>query len=154
MERTLVIEDVDKNKFKLTKFPSFLPGEIVISAGSRYKDYFGFTNDRPILHDLFGANIATTIDLPTHLSALLERLPKGHGYSEDDLIDRHTLYPFYAFGLPSAREKKLRDAMKGSGNSFIRLSMGIMSGTIPQPQFARYCPMCFNEDTKNVGEPY
>ena len=89
-------------------------------------------------------SIATTIDLPTHLERrCAERLPKGHGYSEDDLIDRHTLFPFYAFGLPSAREKKLRDAMKGSGNSFIRLSMGIMSGTIPQPQFAALLPDVF-----------
>ncbi len=142
------------NASRTTLFPPLLPDEALISACARYKDYLSPIKDRWITRELFSANhVTTSFDFPVNLTSFVKALPKGHEYSEDYLIDYHTLFSYYTFGLSSDRVTKLRSAMKGPDAISIHHSLGIPASPIPKLQYARYCPICLKEDVEKYGEP-
>jgi hypothetical protein len=107
------------------------------------------------MKDLFGnSSVSATLDLPSHLDALVDNLPRSCQLSADELIIKHTMYPFYAPFLTSDKSKQLLDSMKGSNGGSIHSQTGIMASSIRVPQFLRYCPQCIAEDMNKYGEYY
>lgn len=101
-------------------FPTPLPDELLYSVCARYSERMQYSDKQFLNRELFGdKNIATVVDLPSHLSHLLSILPPGHGYTVDRLIDEHTLLPFYSPFLPLERVNRIREHMIGVGGSAI-----------------------------------
>lgn len=131
------------------------PDEILYSICARYHHRARNGSAAATVRDLFGCEaLQIAVDLPSHLGSLVERLPPGHRYTVDRLIDEHTLLPFYAPFLPPERAQQLRSDMAGApeGGS-IHGRAGFLTSNIFQ-EFLRFCPACVEEDERLYGEAY
>ena len=84
--------------------------------------------------------ILTSLELP------IEVLPSGHGYTADQIINQHTLFPFYSPFLPIDRSNRLKEDMRGSDASGMHLRAGITTKNLYAPDWLRFCPVCVKED--------
>ncbi|MDJ0691618.1 MAG: TniQ family protein [Xenococcaceae cyanobacterium MO_188.B32] len=82
-------------------FPTLYPSELLYSAIARYQIRNGNLSPKSNIEELFNSrNITATADLPCGLDNLVENLPPYSLVTADSLIQRHTLYRFYAPFLP------------------------------------------------------
>lgn len=101
-------------------------------------------------HLLGSSNRSATWDLPCHLGVLARALDVPVA----DLIDRHTLLPYYASGLLPGRINRLRRWMAGSRHAGdIHVTAGITASAVPATQRLRYCVECAKEDGREWGSP-
>lgn len=138
--------------------PCFLtlrPGELLYSALARLRMWMGFPSGKTFLREAFGTtNVLAVVDLPSHLNALLASMPSQHTYAVDELINQHTLLPYYAHFLPQERLSQLRVAMRGNGGSGIHMRAGIMASSVRAIEYLRLCPVCVEDDVREWGESY
>lgn len=136
-------------------FPDPYPDELLYSIFGRYSDWVQYPSNKSIVQDLFGNPSATVIvDLPSHLSSLVDALPLRHSYTVEQLIDEHTLLPFYSPFLPQNRVNALRQDMKGDNGLLAQMRSGITGSCIHLPKWLRFCPLCAEEDEKQFGDRY
>lgn len=123
-------------------FAESYPEELLFSLLSRYQLKLS-------------SEIALTaaIDLQAQLEKLLSRLPSGHRYSVNHVINSHTLFPFYSPFTPAPRLSRLLKDIDLSGmvRRRSRLSVHTPKG---KPRTLRYCPECAREDRRLFGETY
>lgn len=138
----------------ITYFPDGYPDELLYSMAARYAMHLRLPTHMTVYEEWFGTGALNgLIDLPTHLEHLVQALPQPHAYSADRIMDRHTLYPFYATFLPPERAHTLREGMCGAGQA-IPWTAGIAHTSVPRPHFLRYCPHCVADDRHRWGETY
>lgn len=136
-------------------FPSPFPCELLYSICARYSDRMQYSDKQFLNQELFGDRNATTIvDLASHLNHLISVLPPGYGYTAEQLIDDHTLLPFYAPFLPLQRVQEIREQMVFFDALGIHSLSGIAPTIIRRPNWLRFCPLCAQEDDLKFGEPY
>jgi hypothetical protein len=140
----------------LSFFPYPYPDELLYSVFARFYIRSGNLSYKTTIKELFNTNnITPTIDMPCHLSALINNLPNGYNnLSEDFLIRNHTLSSFYCAFLPEERVKRVLLSHKGNYGGDIHLVTGITAGTIPKLSHLRYCPDCNKQDFERYGEYY
>lgn len=81
-------------------------------------------------------------------------MPACWNYVADDLIYKHTLYPFYSPFLPEERATRLLLLMMGSYGGSAHAMSGILASTVVTPKYLRFCPSCLAEDKSSYGEVY
>lgn len=131
------------------------PDELLYSVFSRYHSRVGNSSKEATAHDLFGnARACVVVDLPSRLQHLIARLPPGHRYSVERLIDEHTVLPFYEPFMPSDRALQLRRQMSEEDKGgAIHGRIGVLTSQIRLDRL-RYCPACVREDKEQCGETY
>jgi hypothetical protein len=136
-------------------FPVPYPDEILYSVFARYHARSRNKFLSATTKDLFGHDASRiVVDLPNKLGYLVSQLPPGSSITPDQLINDHTLLPFYAPFLPSERVKQLRQNMiERSSGGTIHGRLGILTSNI-EVEYLRFCPMCAEEDIKLYGESY
>jgi Tn7-like transposition protein D/TniQ len=134
-------------------FPTPYPDELLYSVFARYHVRSGNTSPKITTEELFGTrSIRSVWDLPANLDALLNRL--GTYWKPDDLILKHTMFPYYAsFLLPKQREKVKRSMVANRGNT-IHTRAGIAASNVKQKTNLWVCSACINEDMDTYGETY
>ncbi|MFN6461027.1 MAG: TnsD family Tn7-like transposition protein [Nostoc sp. DedVER02] len=135
-------------------FPDPYPDELLYSICARFQDRVKYPNQISVGRELFGVIVTAPIDFPTHLGYLVANLPPQYCYTVDQLIDNHTLIPFYTPFYPHERINSIRNDMAGSDNSSIHGRLGILSAEIKPAQWLRFCPLCGDQDSKKFGELY
>lgn len=136
-------------------FPDPHPDELLYSVCSRLQDWMKYPNKETISTELFGSRgISSAIALPSYLEYLVSNLPPTTAYTADEIIDKYSLFPYYAPFLPRERVKRLRKEMKRPGRSSIHSTAGIASGSIRPPAWLRFCPLCVSNDRNAFGECY
>lgn len=136
-------------------FPDPFPDELLYSVCARFHSRLQYSNKKSVLQELFDSSSCTAIvDLPCRLGSLVAALPPGHNYSVDQLIDNHTLLPFFSSFLPPEQITKIREDMYGSGGLKVHRRSGLMASRIPTPELFRFCPECVLEDRNRNGETY
>lgn len=128
-------------------FPDLLPDELLYSVLSRLRERLNVKSGVMSCWALGRVYIPST-DFPDHLSDLLQRLPVGHSYTLDQLVENHTLYPYYRPFFPHAQALALRDRMTASADRFSTSRIGGGAGNL------RYCTKCIREDRERWGETY
>ena len=136
-------------------FPVPYDNELIYSVVARAGVHAGITSPKQLLDEVFGnRKVIATVDLPSHLDAVVENLRHNPKYSLDRLINRHTLFPTYA---PFVRERvrnKARTMMKGATNGAVHLSLGVIASRVNHIKALRYCAACLSDQVKQYGEPY
>lgn len=136
-------------------FPTLYPGELLYSAIARYQIRSGNLSPKSNIEELFNSRtITATADLPCGLDNLVQNLPSYYSITADNLIQNHTLYPFYAPFLPPQRAKQIQESMKNSKGGNIHTTAGVMASTIFTPQYFRFCSECLQSDLDKYGETY
>lgn len=138
----------------LAFFPSLYPDEIIYSGIARYHQISGNTAQKQTVRDLFGERlVCATVDLPSHLGSLARRI--GDTYTVEELIQRHTLYPYYTSYVSEEKAEELYRLMaEGTDRGEVHVSLGLPASTIKLPANLRYCRGCYRDDVKKYGEPY
>jgi len=133
-------------------FPTLYPDELLYSGFARYQIRKGNVGCTIVQRELFGHTPAASVDLPSGLDSLMEGIPADSGYTAEHFILNHTLFPYYAAFLPPERSSKVMTLMKSDKTRGLHSVANVYS--CPQPDFIRYCPECFLEDSKFYGEAY
>jgi hypothetical protein len=103
--------------------------------------------------ELFGKNsIVPSFEIGSHLQFLCNAL--GGEYKPCQLIQEHTLFPFYVPFLPTTRQKEIvRDITTGDGRG-IYTKIGIIAGSLCRKDDIYYCSSCARQDIGSFGETY
>lgn len=91
---------------------------------------------------------------PTALEHLINILPYGHTHTVDDVIDKHTLFPFYAPFMSPSKAADSRLLMKNGFKIAISVKLGINASRATKISHLRYCSQCVSDDVQKHGFPY
>lgn len=137
----------------LTFFTDPYPDELLYSACARYHYYIGNIDYKDTLEELFGKrSIIPNFYMGCYLDYLCKQL--GCKYSAEDLIWKHTIFPYYAPFLPDSRKKELIEEMKYDTGGALYTKLGMVAGSICQKDGIYYCYECAKKDVEQYGETY
>ena len=106
-------------------FPDPYPGEAFYSVYARFCERLGLDKNFIASRFFFGKSCEISVQLPHRFDHVVSNLPPGHSYTADQLIDEHTLLPFFAPFIDSARYQQAKSEMRGNGGAGIRLRLGL-----------------------------
>lgn len=136
-------------------FPTPYADELLYSIKARYHVRSGNTSPKATIEELFGSITASAvIDLPCNLDVLVRKIPSFMNISFENILYRHTLFPYYAAFLPNDRVDMLMKSMKSEHGGDIHTRTGIMASNIKVPEFLKFCPECNEQSYKKYGEFY
>lgn len=132
-------------------FPRPGDDELLYSVVARYGAMTGQGVGGQLIQDFFGTAVGVTaIDLPCHIDRLVERIPAGHSFDRDRIIDQHTLFPYQLRFAPAEIAASVRSYMAGNG-SRRPARLGVMSAAFPARERMMLCSMCAREDASLLG---
>jgi DNA-binding transcriptional MerR regulator len=136
-------------------FPTPYADEILYSILARYSIRCGIDSNQLIMGSIFGKPTARAImELPFNLYAMEANLPATCPYAAEELVEKHTLYPFFTAFLPKERATNIKKLMLEGNGTVIYGKAGIMGMKVPLNLHLRFCPQCFKEDMETHGEAY
>lgn len=140
---------------RLQFFPTSFPDESLFSLIARYHRLSGHHDDRDTLHELFGKHTQiVSSHLPSLLDTLASKLPQAVALDAQDIVDRHTLFPYYRPFLTERQVALSLIAMKGPSASGLKTLMGLIASQVGGGNCYRYCEQCSERDVELVGQPY
>ncbi|MGO4271185.1 TniQ family protein, partial [Paenibacillus sp. TAF58] len=137
---------------------NFLPlvykDELLYSVISRYKQKCGMISKAALSKDLFnGKTLFKSILFPQYLKFFMSNLPYNSKLSMEELILKHTLFPFYTAFLAEDNAENIYNGMvEGIGTSFEN-QIGLAGSKVNLNNFLKFCPLCYRDDEK-LGESY
>jgi hypothetical protein len=135
-------------------FPEPYPDELLFSIVSRYAEQTDYHSTEGLARELFGGpRLQLPVALPSNLGALIARLPPGHHFTINRLINKHTLLPLFAPFISTQRYDLVHRDMSTNkaALAYGRLGVNRFKGVL---RFFRYCPACVESDRKEFGETY
>lgn len=136
-------------------FPLPYPDETLYSVIARYKIWNGNTNSKDVLRELYGKEtIVASKHLPSNIKELREHIPEQYNLSEDDLINRTTLYRYYLAFSNNERANIVYNQMIKSEGAKIFATLGLSNNSINNSNSLKLCRKCFEEDKEKYGEAY
>lgn len=136
-------------------FPQPYPDEILHSVIARYQKHLGHESSI-LVSNLFGKTVKprAVFELPHNIEYLLNRTQLHRDFTNEEFIQKHTLYPFYTAFAPEKSRVKIMESMI-RGNSTKRWGLiGGLYKSVCEVEHLRFCPECMLEDVKEHGEPY
>lgn len=136
-------------------FPTLYEDELLYSAIARYHYYSGNENCKDTVEECFGIRTVCSSPLfPTNLHHLCERIPGQYSVLEEELINKHTLLPYYAPFMPQERYEEIKQVIKYNNGTSINMKWGTAASTIKRNKYLKYCPRCIEQDNLKHGEVY
>jgi hypothetical protein len=134
-------------------FPTPYPDELLYSVLARYHVWSGNTSPKMTIEELFGKRTVRSVwDLPANLNILLNQL--GSYWDADQLINNHTMYPYYAAFLLPKQAKQVKKSMLDTDGSTIHTRIGVAASNVKVKTNLWACSECIKEDTNTYGETY
>jgi len=133
----------------LACFPHPYPDEILYSLYARYSYRMRFPNLRLVIKEIFGSVVPLSItEPPQNLNHIVGRLPPGYFHTVDDVIDQHTIFPFYKPFLDQESIQQIRDSISGAvparGLRFANERPSL------RPNWLRFCPTLCSQRSCNL----
>jgi hypothetical protein len=136
-------------------FPDPYPDELLYSLCARYAERVRFPSEKAVIQELFGEGAAVAIvDLPSNLGRLVSSLPNNQSYSVENLVNKHTLFPFFAPFLDPRQAQQVMADMESPKGPTIHTRSGIMASKVQSPIWLKFCPLCAKSDKRDFGESY
>lgn len=138
---------------------NFLPimyeDEMLYSVMARYQRMCGMISKVALINDLFDRRVTSnSIFFPKHINALVNNLPPTSKITTNQIIKNHTMFPFYSAFLTEKKANQIASKMANGNGTAIETYFGIVGSKIKIGNYLRYCPICFEEDYKTLGESY
>lgn len=130
--------------------PNIYPDELVYSWCCRYYAHSGLPSYSMALEDLIGdksyrISYEFSGCFSSETKAVIDKMIKT-----EDLIEQHTMFPYYGRFTPYARQTAAYDALINGK----RLSKLLPFPSDNEARNLMYCPVCANEDRQAYGETY
>jgi len=134
-------------------FPIIYYDEILYSAIARYNIRSGNISPKATLEELFGSRtVSAVMALPSNIDNFIKNMPINCKYTSEEIIYKHTLFPFYTAFLSSQRAKNIYQLMKGENGGSIYSSVGIMASSVIENTYFKFCSQCNKENKERWGE--
>lgn len=134
-------------------FPTTYPDELLYSVLARYHVWSGNTSPKMTVEELFGKRTVRSVwDLPANLNALLSQL--GPYWDANQLINNHTMYPYYAAFLLPKQAKQVKKSMLDGDGSTIHTRIGVAASNVKVKTNLWVCSDCIEKDMNTYGETY
>lgn len=133
-------------------FPKLYEDELIYSVLARYFVHEGFLLQKDAKMNLFVSPYAK-IEME-FMKKLNQEVIKVllRDYSINNLIENHTMYPYYRF-LDEDRRKTAYQAVVDMDGDYSKL-FGFSTRKKGEKRYLRYCPCCAREDREKQGETY
>nr|WP_242058909.1 TnsD family transposase [Cytobacillus firmus] len=126
---------------------------MLYSVCARYHVRSGNTSPKMTTEELFGKSTNRAVwDLPANVNTLVSRT--GSYWDADQLINNHTMYPYYATFLFPKQAKEVRKSMLEGDGSTIHTRIGVAASSIKLKTNLWACSDCIKEDMESYGETY
>lgn len=134
-------------------FPAIYPDELVYSQLARYYAKSGYLAYTYAAEELF---VSKTMRpdmefVNTYTVAALDMITRD--ISMNDVILKHTMFPYYGRFLPKERREKAFHALVSMQGNYHNL-LPIPKSKDGHNRCLRYCPMCAEEDRRVYGETF
>lgn len=134
-------------------FPSFYPDELVYSLLARYYQRSGYIRYIFAAEDLLQAKTSRPdIEFVNLYTPAALQIITGE-MTMEQVIEKHTMFPYYGRFLPLERKKKGLEALVSMDANSKNL-LAIPKRKSPCNRYLRYCPECVKQDRGNYGETY
>jgi hypothetical protein len=131
-------------------FPTPYPDELLYSVLARYHVWSGNTSPKMTIEELFGKRTVRSVwDLPANLNMLLSQL--GSYWKAEQLINNHTMYPYYAAFLLPQQAKQVKKSMLDTDGSTIHTRIGVAASNVKIKTNLWACSDCIEEDMNTYG---
>ena len=134
-------------------FPEVYPDELVYSVLARYYVHSGYSAYIFCAEDVF-VNKRVSPDKeflnvlkPEVLESLCGKM------TMEELVERHTMFPYYARFLPCEKRGRAFEALCNMGGDYNNL-LAIPKQRKGENRYLRYCPLCAEKDRQLYGESY
>ena len=118
---------------------------------ARYCTMMNYENGNAASIKFFGRkNLPSKLDLPSNLDFLISQISSITNLTKEEIIEKHTLWPFYKTFIPCERRPKIYNRMI-LGNGAIYSIAGINASKMKKNKLGYYCPLCYKEDQSNYG---
>ncbi len=137
----------------IAQFPYFYPDELVYSLLARYYERSGYIRYIFAAEDLFQSKtVRPDIEFVNHYTpAVLQMITKE--IPIEQVIEKHTMFPYYARFLPLERRQKGFEALVNM-DANIKNLLAIPKRKSLCDRYLRYCPECAKQDREQYGETY
>ncbi|EJP6472072.1 TnsD family transposase [Clostridium botulinum] len=127
--------------------------ELIYSAISRYHYYTGNIDYKDTLEELFGKrSIVPSLEIGSNIDTLSKNL--GDRYTAENIIKKHTIFPYYSPFLPKDRKAELIKEIAYRDGNGIYAKLGMVAGSVCKKNKIYYCPCCAKNEIEKYGEPY
>ena len=134
-------------------FPTIYPDELIYSVFSRFYQNAGYPNYIFCAEDLFvNKRVKPDIEFINELKPEIIHLLCRDMIIEH-LIEKHTMFPYYARFLPKERRIKGFEALCSMSGNYNNL-LAVPKQKNGKERYLRYCPLCVKEDREVYGETY
>lgn len=139
----------------ISYFPKIYEDELFYSIVARYHSYIGNLNLKTTILEIYGdINKIATIEFPSNIKSLVNKLPEDLGLSEEGILLNNTAFPYYAPFLPKKRAMKIKKTLIGGSGEGIKAQIGFIAGSICKKDGIMYCYKCALEEINRYGEAY
>ncbi|OED49839.1 hypothetical protein ACH42_01600 [Endozoicomonas sp. (ex Bugula neritina AB1)] len=139
----------------ILKFPEPFPDETFYSWIARYHDHSANGLHKFTVRRLYGESPWCAIyGLPTGLEQFCQKLLPLVIYNPEELIENHSLLPYFSSAIPAERLKVVKERMLQASNDQVHGKLGTLTSKIKNFRYLRFCPECLADDTMFMGEPY
>lgn len=137
----------------IAQFPSFYPDELVYSLLARYYTQSGYMRYTFAAEDLFERRtVKPDIEFFNRLTGEgIKNITRT--MSLETIIQKHTMFPYYARFIDKERREKAFDSLKSMDGKHYNL-LPIRKKRDASIRYLRYCPICAKKDRENHGETY
>ncbi|WP_179295573.1 TnsD family Tn7-like transposition protein [Bacillus sp. FJAT-45350] len=134
-------------------FPTPYPDELLYSVLARYHVRSGNTSPKMTTEELFEKRTVRSVwDLPANINALLRQT--GSYWDAEQLINDHTMYPYYAAFLLPKQAEQVKQSMLDNKGSTIHTRIGLSASNVKLKTHLWVCRDCIKEDMDTYGETY
>ncbi|WP_067842646.1 TnsD family Tn7-like transposition protein [Amphibacillus sediminis] len=128
------------------------PDELIYSSIARYHFYSGNIDYKDTLEEVFQSrSVIPSVEIGSHFHSLAGQM--GNHFSVENLLAKHTIYPFYAPFLSKHRQQDIMHDVQGDGKG-LYTRLGMVAGGICKRDGLYYCSRCAQSDIDTYGEPY
>ena len=138
---------------RIAYFPEIYPDELIYSVLARFYIHSGYSAYIFCAEDVFvNRRVSPDKEFVNVLKPeVLESLCRKMAVPE--LVERHTMFPYYARFLPYGRRSRAFEAMCSMSGDYHNL-LAIPKQKNGEHRYLRYCPLCAEEDRQLYGETY
>lgn len=132
-----------------------LPDEFLLGAAARWDQAFLGRQTRALSLALIGRPYpAISIFLPHGLDVIAQNLPGELGLTTEDLIFKHTLFPYIAPFAAADDRNNVRNLMLGPKLRRSAIDRWLQASRLNSQTYLKYCPCCLRGQFSQYGFGY
>lgn len=134
-------------------FPEIYPDELVYSLLSRFYQQSGYVSYIYAAEDIYAYKQVRPDHYFINVLSPEMREVITQQISMEELIEKHTMYPYYARFMKPIRRKKAFESLITLNGNYSNL-LAVPQRKDKGDRYLRYCPICAKQDRKQYGETY